>query len=232
MMAAAVLPRFGQRAALAVLCFVCALLMAGKAAAEPAPWQPKDGQQLYFDITRNGDKFGHHILNFRRTGDKMEVVSDVLLRAGIGPLTLFEYKLASTETYANGALQSVTARTLNNGKWRPMTANAAVGGLFIKGEKFNGLVQGVVSPSSHWNIAEMKQKVMVELESGKPMPITVTDLGMDKVKTAKGEVSARRFRVQSDITADFWYDDQNRWVKCAFTTQGSKIEYTLRDLPA
>jgi len=54
---------------------------------------------------------------------------------------------------------------------------------------------------------------------------------MDKVRTARGEVSARRFRVKSDIVADFWYDDQNRWVKCAFTTQGSRIEYTLRDLP-
>jgi len=229
---AAVRPHVGLRGALAALCFAFAVLGAGKAAAEPAAWQPKDGQQLYFDITRNGDKFGHHILNFRRTGEKMEVVSDVLLRAGIGPLTLFEYKLASTETYANGALQSVTARTLNNGKWRPMTASAVQGGLFITGEKFKGLVQGVVSPSSHWNIAEMKQNVMVELESGKPMPITVTDLGMDKVKFAKGEVAARRFRVKSDIVADFWYDDQSRWVKCAFTTQGSRIEYTLRDLPA
>jgi hypothetical protein len=218
-----------RRAALAG--FLSAALLGGSAFAEPAPWQPRDGQQIHFDITRNGDRFGHHILTFRRTGDRMEVDSDVLLRAGIGPLTLFEYKLAATETYANGVLQAVRAKTLNNGKWHPMTAIVAAGGLNIIGEKFKGIVQGVISPSSHWNIAEMKQKVMVELETGKPMPISVTDMGPDRVKIAKGEVPARRFRVTSDIVADFWYDDQNRWVKCAFTTQGSRIEYVLRELP-
>jgi hypothetical protein len=220
------------RVAIAFLWFLSAFLVAGKAMAEPAGWQPKDGQQIYFDITRNGDRFGHHILTFRRSGDRLEVTSDVLLNVTFGPLTLFEYKLAATETYANGALQSVNAKTLNGGKWHPMTATASEGGLAIRGEKFRGVAQGIASPSSHWNIAEMRQSTMLELESGKPMPITVTDLGMDKVRTAKGEVSARRFRVKSDIVADFWYDDQNRWVKTAFTTQGSKIEYTLRDLPA
>lgn len=233
---AAVRHRFLPRAALTCLAAMAllfsSLFASGAAFAQPAGWQPKNGQQIYFDITRNGDKFGRHILTFHREGDRMRVESDVLLRAGIGPLTLFEYKLLATETYAYGVLQSVAAKTLNNGRWHSMAANAGEGGLFVKGEKFSGVVRGVVSPSSHWNVAEMRQQTMLELETGKPMPITVTDLGMDRVRTAKGEISARRFRVKSDIVADFWYDDQNRWVRCAFTTQGSKIEYTLRDVPA
>ena len=44
-------------------------------------------------------------------------------------------------------------------------------------------------------------------------------------------VDARRFDVDSDIDASFWYDASGRWVKCAFETQGSKIDYVLRALP-
>lgn len=214
-----------MRIAAFVLAF-CGL--AGVAEADPR-WRPKDGDKLDFDITRNGGAFGRHVVTFRREGDRLHVSTDVQLKAGIGPLTLFDYRLASTESYDDGQLVSVGARTLNGGKWHSMTAQAVANGLQIEGEKFKGVAMGIVSPSSHWNIAEMKQAVMLSLETGQPMKMQVADLGVETVKTASGVVSARRFRVTSDIVADFWYDLSDRWVKCAFTTQGNRIEYTLRD---
>jgi hypothetical protein len=60
----------------------------------------------------------------------------------------------------------------------------------------------------------------------------VKDRGIEKVKIgASMMINARRFDVDSEIDASFWYDSEGRWVKCAFETQGSKIEYVLRALP-
>jgi hypothetical protein len=59
----------------------------------------------------------------------------------------------------------------------------------------------------------------------------VSDRGIEKVKTGSGMIDARRYDVDSELDASFWYDAQGRWVKTAFDAEGSKIEYVLRKLP-
>jgi hypothetical protein len=202
------------------------------ASAPPGQWQPRDGQQLYFDVTRNGERFGWHVVNFHRNGDRLEVKTDVSLTAGLGPLTVFEYKLSVTETYVGAGLQSIVARTKNKGRWRDLRATRETGGLRVAAWKFNGLLTSPVIPSTHWNAAEMRQRAMFSVETGEMLNMTVTDMGMQRIRTGQGEIAARRYRVVSEITADFWYDAAGRWVKCAFTTEGQRVEYVLRAVPA
>lgn len=65
---------------------------------------------------------------------------------------------------------------------------------------------------------------MFSTETGEMLPIKVKDRGMESVKVAGRMIEAQRFDVDSEIDASFWYDASGRWVKCAFETQGSKIE--------
>lgn len=78
----------------------------------------------------------------------------------------------------------------------------------------------------------MQQSKMFSTETGEMLPIKVKDLGMETVKAGGKMIEAQRFGVDSEIDASFWYDNAGRWVKCAFETQGSKIEYVLRALPS
>ncbi len=210
-----------------------ALLLTSPAAAQPASqsWQPSDGQKLVFDVFRDGGAFGTHTVAFKKTGDTLSVDTDVELRVDLGPLNLFHYVLDATERYVGGKLTWVGSRSKNEGKWKTLSAQAVEGGLQVKGSKFSGVLKGLVIPSSHWNIEEMKQLAMFSTETGEMLKIAVTDKGVERVKVGKGMIDARRYFVKSDIEASFWYDAEGRWVKCAFETQGSKIEYLLRDLP-
>jgi hypothetical protein len=90
----------------------------------------------------------------------------------------------------------------------------------------------VIIPSTHWNLRQMLQSQMLSTETGEMLPMTVIDQGVETVKTAFGDIQARRYLVRSQMDASFWYDDQGRWVKCAFTTDGQRIEYRLRERPA
>ncbi len=78
----------------------------------------------------------------------------------------------------------------------------------------------------------MKQRAMFSTETGAMLPIEVIEQGVERVKTARGEVDARRYLVKSDLDATFWYDQAGRWMKCAFKAQGSHIEYVLREVPS
>jgi hypothetical protein len=207
----------------------CAMAEQG---AAPAQWTPADGDRLVFDVFRNGEPFGSHVVVFRRSGDTLTVDTDIELKVALGPLVVFHYLHDATEVWAGDRLASVVAKTKNEGRWSELAAQATEAGLKISGRAFKGVREGQVIPSTHWNVAEMKQAAMLSTETGAMLPMTVTDKGVETVKLASGEVEARRYHVKSEMEATFWYDAAGRWVKCAFKTKGQNVEYVLRDLPA
>jgi len=222
----------GARAAFTAL----ALLVSAPAFALPvwaqADWQPSDGDRLDFDVFRDGGKFGKHTVVFRKSGDDLTVDSDIELKVALGPVTLFQYIHDVTEKYSSGNLLSVASKTKKDGKWKTLAAEAVAGGMKVAGAAFKGIQPGLLIPSTHWNVEEMKQAAMFSTETGAMLPMTVTDMGIEKVKTGQGMIDARKYVVKSELTASFWYDASGRWVKCAFNAEGSKIEYVLRAVPS
>lgn len=208
------------------------LLFASPAVAQQpddVTWKPADGEKLVFDVYRDGGKFGRHVVSFRREGDRLTVASDIELKVAIGPLAVFHYVHKATETYDGGKLAFLTARTKKDGKWVEVAAEATAGGLKIAGAAFKGVKAGVAIPSTHWNLAEMRQAAMLSTETGAMLPMQVTDKGIEKVKTSSGQIDARHYRVKSEMDASFWYDATGRWVGCAFKAQGSNVTYVLRE---
>lgn len=210
---------------------VLAVVVLAPLPAVAQPWQPANGAQLAFDVTRNGDPLGTHIVTFRREGEKLTVDTDVHLKVAFGPITFFDYIHDATETYSGGRLTWVGSRTKKDGAWKTLSAQAGQGGLDVKGSKFKGVLKGLVIPSSHWNQDEMRQPTMFSTETGEMLPMKVVDRGLEQIRAGGAMISARRFDVSSELDASFWYDDKGRWVKCAFEAEGSKIDYVLRTLP-
>jgi hypothetical protein len=214
------------------LAVIFGLLAAAAGPAFGQDWQPQDGDRLVFDVYRDGSRFGKHIVSFARTDDGLVVDSEIELKVALGPVTLFHYVHDVTERYSAGRLISVASRTKKDGKWKQLSARAVEGGLNVIGAGFKGLLDGVVIPSTHWNVAQMKQPAMFSTETGAMLPMTVADMGIERIRTGEGTLEARRYMVKSDLVASFWYDAAGRWVKCAFEAQGSKIDYVLRELPS
>ena len=208
-----------------------AAVMLAPIQAMAQPWQPANGDKLAFDVTRDGGALGTHIVSFARDGNTLTVKTAVALKVEFGPITFFDYSHDVTETYQGSKLTWVGSRTKKDGKWKTLSAEAVEGGLQVKGAEFKGLLKGVVIPSSHWNADEMKQPAMFSTETGKLLPMKVVDRGVEQIKAGGTTIDARRFDVTSELKASFWYDAKGRWVKCAFTAEGSKIEYVLRKLP-
>jgi hypothetical protein len=211
------------------------LAMSGAAAPSPAtveqlePWVPRNGDRLVFDVYRDGGKFGSHTVSFRRDGDALTVDTDIELKVALGPITVFHYVHDATERWVSGQLSAVNARTKSDGKWKTLTAEATATGLRVAGAAFDGVLSGIVVPSTHWNATQIKQTAMLSTETGEMLPMQVIDQGVERIKTSSGEIEARRVLVRSEMDATFWYDADGRWVKCAFKAKGSNVEYVLRE---
>lgn len=218
---------------LASIAFAAAIAQTAVADSAPAPdpWTPSAGDQISFEVLRKGKPFGDHVLSFDTAEDgTLQVTTDVDLKAGLGPITVFRYSLDSTETWQDGKLVSLSGQTNDDGDKTRVTAELDGDALSVDGTAYSGDAPTDIIPSSHWNIKQMYGDVMLSTEDGELLDITVEQIGRENVSIGDQSIPADHYRLTSDITVDLWYDDAGRWVKLAFEARGQTIEYRLRQL--
>ena len=125
---------------------ILALAFAGTATAEPVKtWQPKAGDVINFNVLRDGKAFGKHAVRFEKGADgTLIATTDVSLKAGLGPVTVFRYDLDATETWVGGKLLSVNGKVNDDGKKRSVVAKRDGDALKVKGSDFSGLAHTAV----------------------------------------------------------------------------------------
>lgn len=194
-------------------------------------WQPEGGERIAFDVLRNGNAFGTHVLEFSSTDDGMlQVTNDIDLEVKIGPFTAYKYRHASVETWTGGQLLSLDGETRKEGNDLVVEAEVSGDAIVVSGTNFDGTVPADIIPSSHWNVREVFSNAILSSEGGQVLDITVENLGTETVLAGGEEIQATRFRLRSELDVDLWYDAEGRWVKCAFSARGQDIEYVLTGL--
>lgn len=216
-------------------------LLAGPALADSAPvprpagleqaWTPSPGDQIRFNVLRKGNPFGSHSVTFEEGPDGALVArTDVSLRAGLGPLTVFRYTLSASETWRGGELVRVDGRVNDDGKRANVSARRQNGVLAVEGTKFSGKAPEEAVPASHWNYAQTRTGRLLSTEDGEILDVDVRRKGRETIRAGGRMIEANRYLMASDIDVDLWYDDAGRWVKLAFEARGQQIEYVLEDL--
>jgi hypothetical protein len=191
-------------------------------------WTPKDGDEISFKVLRKGKPFGTHSVSFDVAADgTLTATTDVRLKAGLGPITVFNYELDATETWKDGQLVGLAGAVDDDGKDRSVRASRDGEALEVKGTDYSGAVPLGILPSSHWNVAQMRATQLLSTEDGELIKINVVEKGNETVMVDGQPVDARRYLMDSDIDVDLWYDAQGRWVKLAFEVRGQQIEYAL-----
>ena len=197
-------------------------------AGELSPWTPKDASSLNFEVLRNGKKFGYHNVSFKWEGEELVVNNEIELKVTLGPLKLYSYEHKSVERWKDGVLTSMKGKTKKEGERLSMLAVKEGDQLSITGTGYEGMAPPSIIPSSHWNIREIQSSEILSSEDGKILPVDIKRIGEETLKFENGaSLKTTRYRLISDLTADLWYDENGRWVKCQFSARGQNIEYIL-----
>lgn len=215
-----------------LLILLISLVFAASAQADapvtPGKWQPSAGDEIRFNVLRQGQAFGSHAVRFEEGPDGSLIArTDVSLKAGLGPLTLYRYQLEAAETWANGQLVRVSGKVNDDGKRRSVTAAREGTALKVKGSDFTGTAPEEAVPASHWNYAQTKTGKLLSTEDGEILNVRVERIGRETILAGGKKIEANRYRLDSALDVDLWYDDDGRWVKLAFEARGQKIEYVL-----
>jgi hypothetical protein len=215
------------------------------AAADDFPY----GSTHSFAVYRNGQQIGTHTLAFQQSGDQRAVATSIDFSVKAMGMTVYRYVHRGNEVWKGSMLQSIDTRTDDNGKLFTMRAQQNGNRLTVErkggdtafstsvndqGLKQNDTVRETlpagVMPSTHWNLNQVKQSILLNTQYGTPSKVQIVDLGRETIKTASHSIQATHYRYSGDITLDQWFDDRGRWVKAAFKAfDGSEIEYILQE---
>lgn len=198
----------------------------------PEPWQPEDGDVILFNVFRQGDKeFGTHRVSFEVESDgNFTATSDVDLKAGFGPITVFRYSLNATESWEDGQLVELQGSTNDDGDKKSVNASFQNGQLQVDGSGYTGEAPAGIIPSSHWNMLQAFSTKILSTESGEILETDVSKIGEETLQINGRSIPSVHYRLKSDLTVDLWYDDQGRWVQLSFEARGQQIDYRLAQL--
>jgi hypothetical protein len=212
------------------LTFVLLLVIAAISPAAGADGPPY-GQTLSFAVMREGQPIGSHKLVFERDGAQLKVSTSIDLAVKIAGITAYRYSHTAQEVWAGDALVSLTSRTADDGKTYAVQANRTADGIVVQAEGAKRIVlPATIVPSSHWNVRQVSQTVLLNTQKGIEARVKVIALGREAVKTSSHTVQAMHYRYDGDLKMDQWFDDRSRWVKTSFKgADGSTIEYVLRE---
>lgn len=202
-------------------------MVLGLSAASLAHASPSLPGRVEFEVFRNGEAFGRHMVTVTQSGDTFSAESRVALRVNVGPLTLYRYEHGCREQWRGGALTQVNCETLRDGRRTRVAGENEAGRLRVSGTQGDTFFATDARLTSWWTMPSPRTTFMIDAETGARMPLRVTDMGWDTIEIAGAPVGARRMRVQGAITVDLWYDARGRWIGCAFNASGQRIEYRL-----
>ena len=196
-----------------------AALIAGPALASIQPGRTE------FEVTRNGEPFGRHVVTVARTGDGFTAEVAIDLVAKLGQITAFSYSHRCTERWSAAGLMALDCTDREGRKTKNARATREGDRLAIRGSGFTGTLDARILPSSWWNDDFLTQSSVIDTRTGRELPLRIQRVGVESVRTASGPVRATRYRVEGTLATDIWYDEAGRWVKLSFTTQGQTIVY-------
>jgi hypothetical protein len=211
---------------------LCSASATGTAVAETPPPATDPfrlyGNEIDFDVERDGNVVGQHIVTFTRTDQGVRADSRADIDVGLLFMSAYKLRYQAHELWVDGKLQSIEASTNDNGDYIHLQATRDATGLLVETTK-GAYETPATLAISHWNAALLKGGLMLNGMTGEVSNVEVFDQGIDTVETRTGSLHAHHYLYSGDLNGEIWYDSEGRWVKLRFrANDGSMIDYICR----
>ncbi len=197
--------------------------------AQPAYAVIPASNQIVFDIYRNGEPFGQHILKFKKEGDKTRVLIDISMKYDLGPITVFRYEHSNEEVWQGDKILSMASQTYDDGD--DYAVKAIWGDVLKVDVTKDDKASAYEAPkelytTSYWNKVSLKADDLINSQKGQIEDVEVTNLGRKDFTTGHDTVKADHYKVEASVPLELWYDaETDQWVGLRFKVRGSDIEY-------
>ncbi len=204
-----------------------ALLVVSSTLASAAP--PQGSTHVAFKVLRDGSEVGTHTFDFDRQGDALGVRITTNIAVKIAFITVYRFEHKGEEMWKADHLVELKTRTNDDGTSHSLDAAVGGGGVVANGDGKQHNFDANIVPGSLWNIRVIKQTVLLNSLDGTQMPVTVSDLGDERVLARGMQIAAHHYHIDGGLKRDVWYDAGQNLVRVKFAAKdNSTIVYELQ----
>jgi hypothetical protein len=187
---------------------------------------PATAETTHFEITRNGDPIGTSTIEIDRTGADVTVTTTTDLAVDVLFFTAYQFKQTTTERWNNGHLVSLNSTTDNNGTRHKVAVRSNGDQLLLTLDGPTRPLDNNIVPSTLWNPEFLRHSVVLDVQDGNIMRVSVTDNGADTLDLGGEEIHGHHYAIKARYSEDVWYDNRGRLVRVkVIGPDGSVIIY-------
>jgi hypothetical protein len=216
--------RKARLAWLAAALLLAAAMGALAASAAPMAGFPPPGTLSYV-IKRNGDAIGTHQMEFRRDGNRYEVLTRIDVAVTILGITAFRFVNQSTEEWVDGRLSSFVSRTNDDGKMHDVLVKPqGDDALWVTENGVRKLFPNVSLIGTLWNPATASQTRLIDPVDGKLRQVAITDHGAETITVRGRPMTARHITVVGATwRREVWYGPDGSIVHFEFPAKDDSL---------
>jgi hypothetical protein len=221
-----------SNAALRAVLLACGLVSGAAAAgATEAPRSVAAGaeREWNFEVLLDGKPIGRHRFTVNVEGDRRTVVSQADFAVRILGIPAYRYRHRATEQWRGDCLNSLESRTDDGGETTEVRS-ARQGERYEVSAPAPASAEGCVMSYAYWNPAIRDQKRLLNAQTGRIDPVTVSRMGSGSVPVQGRPVAATQYRIAGpNPPVDLWLGPQGDWVGLdAEVRGGRRLSYRLQ----
>ena len=184
------------------------------------------GDEIIFDVVREGKRVGTHVVGFQGVPNDLVVTSKFNLKIDILFINAYSFGYSSKANWKDSILHDLSVLVDDNGEKFSLEAKKRSKYLTVSNgqERFQVLLP--IYPTNHWNAGVLGQNKVLNTLTGELNNVEIIEKGYEIIETGQGKVKAMRYAYTGDLETEIWYDDKKRWVGMKFVgSDGSLITY-------
>ena len=193
---------------LRILVAGASLLVCAAAQAQVREWN--------FQVFLDDRPIGHHHFSLKGGDGERELKSEARFDVKLLFINAYKYVHDANERWRGNCLARFASRTDDNGERSEVnaeqqaervTVSATTGGAPAPARE---TVDGCLMTYAYWNPEMLKQKRLLNSQTGKVEAVNITALGEDKITVRGAPVTAQRYRISAGKhSIELWYGTDN-----------------------
>ncbi|MEM9183555.1 MAG: DUF6134 family protein [Pseudomonadota bacterium] len=210
------------------------LLLAGGAAIANGNLSTVDvdsgAREWNFQVYLNDDPIGYHNFRLDPEDDGYQLLTEAEFKVKVLFVTAYRYEHENVETWRDGCLERIEARTNDNGKRLDVTGQRDNASFDLAATGTSGaLDSGCVRTFAYWDLAALQDTQLLNSQTGAYQPVDVELVGRESIDVDGEQVAADRYSLESEgLDLDLWYSPEGEWLGLtSYVKKGRQLRYRL-----
>lgn len=208
-----------------------AMLAAGAAVlANVASTDPADSRSWDFEVFLNDKPIGHHRFVVRPEAEGYTLQTEAEFEVTFLFFTAYRYRHENVERWRGGCLESIEARTNDNGQALEVTGSRSMEGFSLASEKVEGVIDAeCVRTFAYWDRAALEDTRLLNSQTGEYQAVELRPMGREIIEIGGQAVPAQRYALSGEgLALELWYSPEGDWLKLTSTVDnGRQLRYEL-----